>query len=367
MTGLTQQPRTHSQPTPTHPHTTPSIIPHIHHHAKYIERAEAIYAVGLFHLAAKFYFPSTTYRSKQWRTRFLQLRIHPDHYTFSQFLAPNSVYIKLFFNSHDTQRCYRQHGHCYVGSTAIGIPGREHNRRAKLKQLAKNTPISAELSLRYWHATNTITQFSTIHIAIYPDYDQAWIHEPTLNWPYISQRLKLKADGWQFSRHRAHFFPRLANHYRLFRRLRRRLQSTDQPILHTSHKLHALTVLRDLTKHTRAFFDAARHLRSGKYTDLEVYAIRRMATSFEEPGRSRALHLLNQALKYRNLTPPKSNLPLTILAHPNFQSFNAGSPSSSTITNSLPFPSTSPHAEYVKQPTPHYAVACTTTGDGKHC
>ena len=132
----------------------------------------------------------------------------------------------------------------------------------------------------------------------------------------------LTEDGWQFSRHRAHFFPRLANHYRLFRRLRRRLQSTAQPILHTSHKLHALTVLRDLTKHTRASFDAARHLRSDKYTDLEVYAICRMATSLEEPGRSRALHLLNQALTYRNLTPPKSNLPLTIpfLAHPSFQS-----------------------------------------------
>ena len=104
--------------------------------------------------------------------------IHPDHYTYSQFLAPNSVYVKLFFNSHDTQRRYHQRGHFYVGSTAIGIPGREHNHRAKLKQLAKNIPISAELSLRYWrHATNTITQFSTIHIATYPDFDQAWIYE----------------------------------------------------------------------------------------------------------------------------------------------------------------------------------------------
>ena len=46
-----------------------------------------------------------------------------------------------------------------------------------------------------------------------------------------------------------------------------------------------------------------------------------MATSLEEPGRSRALHLLNQALRFRNLTPPKSNLPLTIpfLAQPSFQ------------------------------------------------
>ena len=94
---------------------------------------------------------------------------------------------------------------------------------------------------------------------------------------------------------------------------------------HTSHITQASRPHRPTRPHqthTRASFDAARQLRSGKYTDLEVYAIRRMATSLEEPGRSRALHLLNQALTYRNLTPPKSNLPLTIpfLAHPSFQS-----------------------------------------------
>ena len=37
-----------------------------------------------------------------------------------------------------------------------------------------------------------------------------------------------------------------------------------------------------------------------------------MASNLEEPGRSRALHIINQALKYRNLTPPKPNIPLTI-------------------------------------------------------
>ena len=129
-----------------------------------------------------------------------------------------------------------------MGSTAVGIPRGEHNRRAKLKQLSHDTPISAELSLRYWRSTGTITHYSTIHISTHSDYDQAWTHkhlyiskwQPTLNWPFISQHTKLKADGWQFTRHRAHFYPRLANHFRLFRRLRR----------HTSHKLHALTVLR---------------------------------------------------------------------------------------------------------------------------
>ena len=47
-----------------------------------------------------------------------------------------------------------------------------------------------------------------------------------------------------------------------------------------------------------------------------------MATSLEDPGRSRALHILNQALKFRNLTPPKSNLPqptIPFLAHTSFQ------------------------------------------------
>ena len=60
--------------------------------------------------------------------------------------------------------------------------------------------------------------------------------------------------------------------------------------------------------------------RSGRHTDLEVYAIRRMAANLEEPGRSRALHILNKALIHRNLTPPKPNIPLTVpfLAHEDF-------------------------------------------------
>ena len=143
-----------------HIRTLHKALSHIHHHAKYVERAEAIYAVGLLHLAAIFYFPSSTHRSKQWRARFLQLQVHPEHYTYSHFLAPNSVYVKLFFNSHDTHRCYDQHGHCYVGSTAIGIPGRERNRRAKLKQLAKNTPISAGVALHYTDTPLTLSPSS---------------------------------------------------------------------------------------------------------------------------------------------------------------------------------------------------------------
>ena len=251
----------------------------------------------------------------------------PHTYHYHNFLSPNAVYVKLYLNPITPQRCYHQHGHFYVGSTGIGIPHREHNRRAKLKQL-QNIPISAELSLRYWHSHNNIHRFTPIQLSSHETYDQAWIQEhhlisnwmPPLNWPFISQHLKLKAQGWQFTKSRAHFYSRLATHKRLFRKLRRRQRTIREPHLFTSTRLHALTLLRNLTKHTLASFEAAKQLRSGKHTDPEVYAIRRMASNLEEPGRSRALHIINKALQYRNLTPPKPNIPLTIpfLAHNEF-------------------------------------------------
>ena len=253
---------------------------------------------------------------QQRRKHFRQLHILPHTYHYHNFLSSNSVYIKLHFNTIEPQRCYHQHGHFYVGSTAIGIPHREHNRQAKLKQLQNNIPVSAELSLRYWHSHDNIHHFTTIRLSSHENYDQAWIHEhhyfsnwmPPLNWPFISQHLKLKAQGWQFTKHRAHFYSRLATHKRFFRRLRRRQQTIREAHLFTS------------TKHTSASFEAAKQLRSGRHTDLEVYAIRRMASNLEEPGRSRALHIINKALQYRNLTPPKPNIPLTVpfLAHDDF-------------------------------------------------
>ena len=298
------------------------------HHTQYIERAEAIFATGLIHITLLFAYPSTTHRSQQWRNRFRQLHILPHTYHYHNFLSQNSVYVKLYFNPIPPHRCYHQHGHFYVGSTAIGIPHREHNRRAKLKQLQNNIPISAELSLRYWHSHNNIHHYTTIQLTSHDTYDQAWIQEhhhianwmPTLNWPFISHHLKLKAQGWPFTKHRAHFYSRLATHKRLFRQLRQRQQTIREPHLYTSTKHHALILLRNLTKHTAASFEAAKQLRSGRHTDLEVYAIRRMAANLEEPGRSRALHIINKALLFRNLTPPKPNIPLTVpfLAHDDF-------------------------------------------------
>ena len=57
----------------------------------------------------------------------------------------------------------------------------------------------------------------------------------------------------------------LATHKRLFRKLRRRQQTIREPYLFTSTKHQALTLLRNLTKHTLASFEAAKQLRSGRH------------------------------------------------------------------------------------------------------
>ena len=151
--------------------------------ATYIERADAIFATGLLHLTLLFAYTSHTDRRK----RFRQLNMLPHTYDYHHFLAPCT---KLQFNLHLAQRSYHQHGHFYtIGSTTIGIPHREHNRKAKLKQLQNNTPISTELSVRncrpiYHHPTllHILTLdnlLSPPHLRIFLDANMNSIFFPT--------------------------------------------------------------------------------------------------------------------------------------------------------------------------------------------
>ena len=124
---------------------------------------------------------------------------------------------------------------------------REHNRRAKLKQLAKNTPISAELSLRYWHSTDTIAHSSppstlphtqtmtrpgSMNTCTFPDGN---LHSTGLTFHSASNSKQTVGNSAGIEPISFHALPIT---YRLFRRLRRRLHSTAQPILYTSHKLY---------------------------------------------------------------------------------------------------------------------------------
>ena len=202
-----------------------------------------------------FHFPFTHAQLRQVAFTLDPTTGYTPHIPFPHLLPTNAVYAKLLFNQHHSHHQYHQHGHTYIGSTSIGIPKREYNRHAKLKQLHNNHPISAELSLRYWHSQNTLHQYSTIYLSHHDTYDQAWTYEhlriqdwqPTLNWPYIQRHLHLKASGCQFAKHRTQF-TRMATHKRLFQQLRRRQRTIKQPNLHTSERLHVLTVLRELSK-----------------------------------------------------------------------------------------------------------------------
>ena len=118
-----------------------------------------------------FAFPSHTYHSTKWRRRFSQLHITPNTYHYNTFSHPNAVYVKLHYDQHVSTHQYHQRGHTYIGSTGTGIAKREYNRHAKLKQLQHKRPISAELSLRYWHSQQTLHHYSTIYLSHHDTYD----------------------------------------------------------------------------------------------------------------------------------------------------------------------------------------------------
>lgn len=62
-------------------------------------------------------------------------------------------------------------------------------------------------------------------------------------------------------------------------------------------------------------------LRSGQFTDVEVYAIYRLANNLEEPSRSRTRSLIKKVLGFRNATVPCPNFPpgVPFQAHDDFK------------------------------------------------
>ena len=127
--------------------------------------------------------------------------------------------------------------------------------------------------------------------------------QPTLNWPFISQHLKLKADGWQFSRHRAHFSQPLQALSRITKTPPHHQATHTAPLTQTPPRPHhtPLSLPKHLTTPPLACGPAD--------TRTEVYAIRRVATSLEEstshssfPG---ARHFPTQhSTVAHHLTPP---------------------------------------------------------------
>ena len=153
---------------------------------------------------------------------------------------------------------YHQHGRFYVGSTSISASKRDFNRMAKLKQMLSDSAVHVELAIRYW--ANIFHQFGAIVLNACTTYEEAWVFEhlliskwqASLNFPFITEFLKLKAKGWQLQ-YRKHW-----------------------------------EVLYRLTSPGRIAFETAASLRSGKFHDWELYAFFRLAGHLEEPLRSQA-------------------------------------------------------------------------------
>ena len=104
---------------------------------------------------------------------------------------------------------------------------------------------------------------------------------------------------------------------RLYQRVRRRLFSLGSVPSPHSFQEQAWRILYQISLFTRASFEACKRILSGEFHTLEVYALYRLATHIEEPGKSRVKSLIGKALLFRNATVPKNNLPLHIpfLAH----------------------------------------------------
>ena len=106
---------------------------------------------------------------------------------------------------------------------------------------------------------------------------------------------------------------------RLYQRVRRRLFSLGSVPSPHSFQEQAWRIWYQISLFTRASFEACKRILSGEFHTLEVYALYRLATHIEEPGKSRVKSLIGKALLFRNATVPKNNLPLHIpfLAHDN--------------------------------------------------
>ena len=190
------------------------------HHVPAIQKNIAMWAFGLLHLVALFGYPSAATVTTIWQRRLSSIGISLETYTFAFFSHACTVYIKLpfywTFQSMSDKIVYHHHGRFYIGSTSITAAKRDFNRMAKMKQTLSDSAVHVELAIRYWASQpSDFYQFSTIVLRSTTLYQDAWTYEhlliskwqAPLNFPFITEILKLKAKGWQlqYRRHNQQF------------------------------------------------------------------------------------------------------------------------------------------------------------------
>ena len=173
---------------------------------------------------------------------------------------------------------------------------REHNRRAKLKQTLAGQFVQVEPAVRFSAAKGNYHQFTIIVLATFDEYRSAWIREhalicawqPRLNHPFVHCYLLKRAAGYRITKLRKINGKPPPNFKRLFLRLHRRTATLKLHPASLVSKEHAFAILIDLTQTDIKSFEASKHIRSQHMTDLEVYALWRMAVNLEQPGSCQA-------------------------------------------------------------------------------
>ena len=264
------------------------------------------------------------------RSKLLSCDLRLDQYSFDRFCHPFAVYIKLpiLWRIPIKKQSVQQSKWSYVGSTAVGVTAREHNRRAKLKQVLKGQFVQLEPAVHFWAAKGNYSKFTIIVLHTFSDYRSAWIREhaliglwqPRLNHPFVHRFLVKRAAGHKVVKRRNISGRPPPNFRRLFLRLRRRSTTVQQHSNSLIDKERAFAVLFDLAQDDIKSFEACKLIRSKKLIDSEVYTLWRIARTLEQPMKSKLLRAVCSALKFRNCSVPpgQTSLGLPFLAHHSF-------------------------------------------------
>ena len=216
------------------------------------------------------------------------------------------------------------------------------------KKLTSGKEAQAELSIRFWVSNKSLQTYTLFLATPCSSYREAWVTEhcligvwqPKLNHPYIISFLKRSALGFRPNKRvRLSAFSRFG--MRLWRKLRKKLHTQNQPEIFQLKRRSAWEILFNLTCFSRAPFEEIKRLRSDRYVPDEIYSQIRLSNSLEEPGKTKARNALKSVCKYRNMSWPRSALGLRLkfTADPNFGMEKVDQKSSASAqTDSNPFP-----------------------------
>ena len=288
-----------------------------------------LWAQGLLHLLLLFYFQDGSFTSyaETIRAKLRCFQVHPMDYTWPRFQAQNAIYMKVAvdWRHFSSVEHYRQPStFMYIGSTSQSVFRRESNRLSLAKKLPSGGEAQAELAIRYWVSNDCLQDYTLFLLTPCSSYREAWITEhcligmwqPKLNHPYIVSLLKRSALRFRPNK-------RIRNTVsskfglRLRRKLRKKLHTQLQPESFQLKRRSAWEILFNLTCFSRAPFEEAKRLRSGRYVPDEIYSLIQF---LEEPGKSKARKILKSVCLYRNMSWPRSGLGLQLrfTSHPSF-------------------------------------------------